>query len=239
MQAPVTQVALIERLQGQINGPAFNQRDCAIFDATYRPFLMAVTAWAGRSRGLRPADDEDVVQEVLFDLYAGDGLLKYQRIDPDTGRERRLSTWLRMKIETRVHTRVRSKARRAKWEAEGDAPLSDEPDAATPISLALSPERDAAEQLADEEQKAEDLFIFHTCRERVLGRRNAASRKKVELYEQGLQGKEIAERCECSVNSVEVLIHDIKNAIAREMEDMRYGRDLNDWTTSSKSSDRG
>lgn len=228
MQAPVTQVALIDRLQAQVAGARFNQRDCAVFDATYRPYLMALTAWMGRPRGLRPIEDEDVVQEVLFDLYANGGLLKYQRLEPGTGRERRLSTWLRMKVETRVHTITRSKFRRSRWETEGDLPISGEPDAPTPISLALSLERDPGQQVADAELEAEDLLLFQICRTRILERRNATSRQKVELYEQGLQAKEIAERFNCSVNSIEVLVHDVRKAIAREMEDMRQGRDLQD-----------
>ncbi len=204
------------------------QRDYAVFDATYRPYLMALSAWLGRPRGLRPEADEDVVQEVLFDLYANKGLLKYQRVDPDTGAVRRLSTWLRLKVQTEVHTLTRSKHRRSKWESEGDAPLSSEPGAATPLSLAASPERDPSEQAADAEQQAEDMLLYQICRQRVLERRNPASRQKVELYEQGLQAKEIAEQCSCSVNSVEVLVHDVRKAIATEMEDMRNGKDLQD-----------
>lgn len=228
MQAPVTQVALIDRLQAQVAGAPRNQRDDMLFDATYRPYLMALTAWMGRPRGLRPSEDEDVVQEVLFDLYANGGLLKYQRLDSETGRERRLSTWLRLQVKTVVHTLTRSKFRRNRWETEGDAPISSEPDAATPISLALCLGRDPSQQVADAELEAEDRLLYQISRERILGRRSAASRQKVELYEQDLQAKEIAERFGCSVNSIEVLVHDVRKAIAREMEDMRQGRDLQD-----------
>ncbi len=227
MTAPQTQVTLIDRLQAQLAGGSLNQRDYAVFDATYRPFLMALTSYLGRQRGLRAVEDEDVVQEILFDLYANGGLLKYQRIDAETGRERRLSTWLRMKVQTEVHTLARSKFRRARWETE-DVPISAEPDAPTPISLAMCDEADPSQQVADAEQRAEDILLFQISRQRVLARRNAVTRQKVELYEQGLPAKKIAQRCGGSANACEVLLHDVRKAIAREMEDMRQGTELRD-----------
>ena len=228
MIAPLTQVPLIERLQDQliIDNSHMDPRDCRCFDDTYRPFLMAVTSWLSRVHGLSENHEEDVVQEIMVDLYVKRHLLKYQRINPETGDVQRLSTWLRYKVLSKVGTLARSCVRRSKHEVNMTSFTLDD-DTPPPDAIDLKPTADA--QIMAREQEIEDQFLYDIARERVLGRRREPlSCIKFQRIERGESYETVAVDSGCTVNALQVLMHSIREAIKREVRNMQLGEDLQD-----------